>query len=57
MLEHSYSNKLLIINVLIIFSHFVKHLFLLLYTASEQGYLVLALYKYTLLLLLCRIAN
>jgi len=52
MLKHSYSNKPLIVNLLIIFSHFVKHLFLLLYSASEQGYLVLALYKYTLWLLL-----
>ena len=43
-LKHFYSNKLLIVKVLIIFGHFVKHYFLSLYSASKQGYLVLALY-------------
>ena len=28
MLKHSYSNNILIVNVLIIFSDFVKHLFI-----------------------------
>ena len=35
MLKHSYSNDILIVNVLIIFSDFVKHLFLY-YTAPQN---------------------
>ena len=35
MLKHSYSNNILIVNVLIIFSDFVKHLFL--YCTAPQN--------------------
>ena len=60
MSKHSYPNKFLIVNVYssyLVFFSFIEYLYLLMYNASEQDYLVLVLYKYTvlLLLLLCNI--